>query len=91
MCNTLLVLSIEIIIENSRTKPPIIKTVFIELIILLDKTSPRFENDRVEGEEMHSEFLYFRSLDFPHHLNKKPTVSVLKTCIPNKIMPNEKS
>ena len=46
MCNTLLVLSIEIIIENSTTKPPIIKTVLIELIILLDKTSPRFENDK---------------------------------------------
>ena len=43
-----LVLSIDIIIEKRTTKQPIIETVFIELIILLDKTSPKLQKERVD-------------------------------------------
>lgn len=68
----LLVFSIDIIIEKSITKPPIIKIVFIELIMLLDKTSPKLQKDRVEVFILYPEFLYFFSLDIPHHRNKKP-------------------
>lgn len=48
ICKNWLVLSIEIIIEKRTTKPPIISIVFIELIILLDKTSPKLVKDREE-------------------------------------------
>jgi len=71
--NILLVFNIDIIIEKRITKPPIIKIVFIELIILFDKTSPKLQKDRVEVSILYPEFLYFFSLDFPHHLNKKPS------------------
>ena len=46
--------------------------VLIELIMLFDKTSPKLQKDRVEVSMLYPEFLYFFSLDLPHHLNKNP-------------------
>ena len=84
---TLLLLSIEIIIENKTTKPPIVKIVFIADNILLDKISPKLLNDRELLSIEYSEVLECLCLDLPHHLNKKPTVKQLRICVINKTKP----
>ena len=87
--NILVLLRIDITTLNSITKPPIIMTVFIEFIILLCKTAPKFP--KLGGIfaslcknlkfEMLSVFLYFQNL------NKIPTVKLAKICVKNKTSP----
>lgn len=67
-----LVCNIDIIIENRTTKPPIIRIVLIAFMILLDKTSPKLQKEREELPTRYSALLKCCSLDFPHHLNRKP-------------------
>ncbi len=84
----LLVCNIEIMIEDSTTNPPITKIVLIEVVILLEMISPRFEIDKFVSKE-YSVLLRFFSLFFPHHLKRKPTVSELKMCVIKRINPTE--
>ncbi len=61
--------SIDIITENNMTNPPIIRTVLIALIMLLDKTSPKFEKVTIflleEAIALYEEGLsiYFQNLN----------------------------
>lgn len=88
--NILVLLRIEITTLNSMTNPPIIITVFMELIILFCKIAPRFPK---LGAIFVSLFEYLRSdmlSDFFLHfqnLNKIPTVKLAKICVKNNTSP----
>ena len=83
-----LLFKIEITTEKSTTNPPIRNMVLIEFIMELAKTSPKFDNDILEGNllEVSIKEVLLLFLLFFHHLNKIPTVIHAKICvISNKI------
>ena len=88
--NILVLLRIDITTLNNITNPPIITTVFIELIILFCKIAPRFPKlggtfvsfcKDLKLEIFSGFFLYFQNL------NKNPTVKLAKICVKNKTSP----
>lgn len=66
---------IDIITENRITNPPIITIVLTEFIILVDNTSPKFENVTAVFEDTEDFFDDTNSLSlYFQNLNKKPTI-----------------
>ncbi len=75
MFNTPELFKIDIITENNITKPPIIITVLIALIILVDKTSPKLEKVTIFFCKTGSFLIYDVSFSlYFQNLNKSPTI-----------------
>ena len=79
---------IDIITENRITNPPIITIVLTEFIILLDNTSPKFENVTVLLDEIEDFLDVTNSLSlYFQNLNRKPTIMQDNICVINNNSP----
>ena len=81
--NIPILFNIEITTEKSTTNPPIRNMVLIEFIMELAKTSPKFDNDILEGNLLEVSIKEVLLLFPPlfHHLNKIPTVIQASICV----------
>lgn len=83
------VFRIEIITEKRITKPPIITTVLIELVMLEANTSPKLEKVTLFFELLLLALLVTSSLSLNfQNLNKNPTIIQDKKCVINSNNPN---
>jgi len=79
----------EIITENSTTNPPIITTVLIALVMLLESVSPKFENVTLFDLLLEDVLTVANSLSLNfQNLNNSPTIIQARKCVVNSRIPN---